>query len=61
MVFIHPTAEVEADVQIGENTKIWHLCHIRRGAHLGANCVIGRGVASCARLFERYVYPQWCG
>jgi acetyltransferase-like isoleucine patch superfamily enzyme len=44
MVFIHPTAEVEADVQIGENSKIWHLCHIRRGAHLGANCVIGRGV-----------------
>lgn len=44
MVFIHPTAEVEADVQIGENSKIWHLCHIRRGAQLGANCVIGRGV-----------------
>lgn len=42
--FIHPTAEVEAEVVIGEDTKVWHLCHIRRGAHLGAECVIGRGV-----------------
>jgi acetyltransferase-like isoleucine patch superfamily enzyme len=44
MVFIHPSAEVEADVVIGENTKIWHLCHIRRGAHIGGECVLGRGV-----------------
>lgn len=44
MTFIHPTAEVEADVVIGVDTKVWHLAHIRRGAHLGANCVIGRGV-----------------
>lgn len=44
MVFIHPSAEVEADVVIGENTKIWHLCHIRRGAHIGSECVLGRGV-----------------
>lgn len=44
MVFIHPSAEVEADVVIGENTKIWHLCHIRRSAHIGSECVLGRGV-----------------
>ena len=44
MVFIHPSAEVEADVSIGEDSKIWHLCHIRRGAHIGSECVIGRGV-----------------
>ncbi|MEZ4669889.1 MAG: acyltransferase [Anaerolineae bacterium] len=44
MTFIHPTAEVEAEVSIGNDTKIWHLAHIRRGAVLGANCVIGRGV-----------------
>ena len=43
-MFIHPSAEVEADVTIGDNTKVWHLAHIRRNAHLGANCVIGRGV-----------------
>ncbi|MBZ0276454.1 MAG: N-acetyltransferase [Anaerolineae bacterium] len=43
-MFIHPSAEVEDGAQIGENTKIWHLCHIRRNAHIGENCVIGRGV-----------------
>ncbi len=43
-MFIHPTAEVEADVVIGENSKIWHLCHIRRGARIGSDCVVGRGV-----------------
>lgn len=42
--FIHPSAEVEDGAQIGENTKVWHLCHIRRGAQLGSECVIGRGV-----------------
>lgn len=44
MPFIHPTAEVEDSVEIGENSKIWHLCHIRRGAQIGADCVLGRGV-----------------
>ena len=44
MAFIHPSAEVEAEVTIGENSKVWHLCHIRRGAHIGSECVIGRGV-----------------
>lgn len=44
MVFIHPTAEVEAGAIIGEESKIWHLVHIRRDANLGTNCVIGRGV-----------------
>lgn len=44
MAFIHPSAEVEADVLIGENSKVWHLCHIRRGAQIGSDCVIGRGV-----------------
>jgi acetyltransferase-like isoleucine patch superfamily enzyme len=44
MTFIHPSADVEADVTIGEDTKIWHLCHIRRGARIGTECVFGRGV-----------------
>jgi UDP-2-acetamido-3-amino-2,3-dideoxy-glucuronate N-acetyltransferase len=44
VVFIHPTAEVEAGATIGEGSKIWHLVHIRRDARLGSNCVIGRGV-----------------
>lgn len=43
-MFIHPSANVEDDAIIGENTKVWHLCHIRRDAHIGRDCVLGRGV-----------------
>jgi acyl-[acyl carrier protein]--UDP-N-acetylglucosamine O-acyltransferase len=39
MPFIHPTAEVETGATIGEDTKIWHLCHIRRLAQIGSEWV----------------------
>lgn len=42
--FVHPTAVVEPGVQIGPRTKIWHFCHLRRGAVIGAECVLGKGV-----------------
>ncbi len=44
MTYIHPSATVEDDVTIGEDTSLWHLVHVRRGARIGAECVIGRGV-----------------
>jgi UDP-2-acetamido-3-amino-2,3-dideoxy-glucuronate N-acetyltransferase len=44
MTFIHPTAEVEPGVVIGEGSKVWHLCHVRREARIGSECVLGRGV-----------------
>lgn len=43
-MFVHQTAEVEPGVLVGEGTKIWHFCHVRRGAQLGGDCVLGRGV-----------------
>lgn len=42
--FIHPTSEVEEDVVIGDGTKVWRFCHIRRGARVGKNCNIGQNV-----------------
>ena len=39
--FKHPTAIVESE-EIGEGTKIWHFVHVRAGARLGRNCVIGK-------------------
>jgi len=42
--FVHPLALVEEDVDIGAGTKIWAHAHIRRGARIGADCVIGSGV-----------------
>jgi acetyltransferase-like isoleucine patch superfamily enzyme len=43
-VFIHPSAQIEEGAAIGEGSRIWHLCHIRRGAKIGAGCTLGRGV-----------------
>lgn len=40
--FIHETAIVEDDVELGDGTAIWHHAHIRRGAKLGADCVVGK-------------------
>jgi len=42
--YVHPTAIVEEDVKIGKNTRIWHFVHVRRGARIGENCNIGKGV-----------------
>lgn len=38
---IHPTAIIEADVQIGPGTSIWDHVHIRGPARIGAQCIIG--------------------
>jgi UDP-2-acetamido-3-amino-2,3-dideoxy-glucuronate N-acetyltransferase len=41
--FVHTNAEIDDDVQIGTGTSIWQLVHIRKGAVIGSECVIGRG------------------
>lgn len=38
---IHPTAVVEEGVEIGSETAVWHFAHLRSGAHIGAQCIIG--------------------
>lgn len=43
-MYIHPTAEIEPAVTIGENTRIWQYCHVRTGASIGHACILGRGV-----------------
>lgn len=40
---IHPTADVSADVTIGERTRVWDQARIREGVTIGADCIIGRG------------------
>ena len=44
ILYIHPTVDRERFVEIGEGTKIWHYCHLREGATIGAHCVLGRNV-----------------
>jgi len=41
--FKHPTAIVESE-RIGEGTKIWHFVHVRDGAEIGRDCVVGKSV-----------------
>ncbi|MCZ7534834.1 MAG: N-acetyltransferase [Acidimicrobiia bacterium] len=38
---VHPTADVETDVEIGEGTAVWARVHIRSGARVGSECIIG--------------------
>ena len=42
--FIHETSFVDDDVEIGNGTKIWHFCHIQKGARIGDNCSFGQNV-----------------
>lgn len=42
--FVHPTSIIDDDVEIGDNTKIWHFCHIQSGAVIGEYCSFGQNV-----------------
>lgn len=42
--FIHESSYVDSNVEIGEDTKIWHFCHIQSGSRIGKNCVLGQNV-----------------
>ena len=42
--FVHESSYVDEGVQIGEGTRIWHFCHIQKGAVLGKNCSLGQNV-----------------
>ncbi|SMF33922.1 acyltransferase [Desulfovibrio gilichinskyi] len=43
MGFIHPTAVIDQDSSIGENTYIWQNVHIRSQAKIGSECIVGKG------------------
>lgn len=42
--FVHSSSFIDEDVKIGEGTKIWHFCHIQRGARIGKKCSFGQNV-----------------
>lgn len=42
--FIHESSIVDSNVEIGEDTKIWHWSHISQGVKIGKNCTIGQNV-----------------
>ncbi len=40
-VRIHPTAMIEDDVVFGDGTSVWDHVHVRHGARLGEDCIVG--------------------
>lgn len=42
--FVHESSYIDANVSIGDGTKIWHFCHIQSGAVIGEGCSLGQNV-----------------
>ena len=42
--FVHESSYVDENVTIGNGTKIWHFCHIQKGAVIGERCSLGQNV-----------------
>lgn len=42
--FVHESSFIDENVTVGDNTKIWHFCHIQSGATIGENCSLGQNV-----------------
>lgn len=41
---VHESAYVDDDAVIGAGTRVWHFCHIVKGAVIGERCSIGQNV-----------------
>ena len=50
--FIDPAAIVEEGVTIGARSKVWGGAVVRRGAKIGADCIIGRGAFIDAEVVD---------
>lgn len=42
--FVHESSYVDEGAQIGQDTKIWHFCHVMPGAVIGERCSVGQNV-----------------
>ncbi|MCZ4282357.1 DapH/DapD/GlmU-related protein [Kiloniella laminariae] len=42
--YIHESSYIDANVKIGEGTKIWHFSHILGDVTIGKNCTLGQNV-----------------
>ncbi|HEY6116537.1 MAG TPA: DapH/DapD/GlmU-related protein, partial [Candidatus Dormibacteraeota bacterium] len=40
---IHPTADVAESADIGRGTRVWHQAQVRERAHVGEECILGKG------------------
>jgi UDP-2-acetamido-3-amino-2,3-dideoxy-glucuronate N-acetyltransferase len=53
--FAHETACVDDGAHVGDETRVWHFCHVSAGAEIGARCSLGQNVyvAGGARIGDR--------
>lgn len=42
--YAHPSSYIDEGAQIGNNTRIWHFCHIMPGAKIGEGCSLGQNI-----------------
>lgn len=42
--FVHESCHIDANVEIGEGTRIWHYSHVQSGASIGHHCSLGQNV-----------------
>ncbi len=42
--FVHESSFIDEGAVVGDGTKIWHFCHVMKGARIGENCVLGQNV-----------------
>lgn len=61
-VFIHPKAEVDESVDLGEGTKVWQFATVVRGAVLGRECNVAPGaMLDGPRFGDRCIICQGAG
>ena len=41
---MHESSYIDDGVCIGKDTKIWHFCHVQKGAVIGERCSLGQNV-----------------
>lgn len=42
--YVHESSYIDENVRIGDNTKIWHFCHLHKGVVIGRGCSLGQNV-----------------
>jgi len=42
--FVHESSYIDGNVTIGDDTQIWHFCHVHKGAIIGSVCSLGQNV-----------------
>jgi UDP-2-acetamido-3-amino-2,3-dideoxy-glucuronate N-acetyltransferase len=42
--FVHPTATVDKEAEIGAGTRVWHYTHVMPGARIGKDSILGQNV-----------------